>query len=90
MNYRYTWHLPKDRTWTYDGQLNMVRNEGHWEVRWGHNGFASEAREHQTPGAARRERPKRASVNELGGTDVLRARAICTATASTRNRPEPT
>ena len=26
--YRYTWHLPKDRTWTYDRQLNMVRNEG--------------------------------------------------------------
>ena len=27
LNYRYTWHLPKDRTWTYDGQLNMVRND---------------------------------------------------------------
>src|SRR5689334_12283539 len=26
--YRYTWHLPKNRTWTYDGQLNMVREEG--------------------------------------------------------------
>ena len=26
--YRYTWHLPKNRTWTYDGQLNMVRDEG--------------------------------------------------------------
>ena len=24
-SYRYTWHMPKDRTWTYDGQLNMVR-----------------------------------------------------------------
>ena len=20
VNYRYTWHLPKDRTWTYDGR----------------------------------------------------------------------
>ena len=20
VNYRYTWHLPKNRTWTYDGQ----------------------------------------------------------------------
>ena len=28
ITYRYTWHLPKNRTWTYDGQLNMVRDEG--------------------------------------------------------------
>ena len=28
VGYRYTWHLPKNRTWTYDGQLSMVRNEG--------------------------------------------------------------
>ena len=34
VKYRYTWHLPKERTWTYDGELNMVRNEGQWEVRW--------------------------------------------------------
>ena len=26
VGYRYTWHLPKNRIWTYDGQLNMVRN----------------------------------------------------------------
>src|ERR1700741_5662687 len=34
VNYRYTWHLPKNRTWTYDGQLKMARYEGHWQVRW--------------------------------------------------------
>ena len=28
MNYRYTWQLPKKRTWTYDGELQMVRDEG--------------------------------------------------------------
>ena len=33
--YRYTWHLPKNRTWAYDGQLNMVRDEGHWRGGWG-------------------------------------------------------
>jgi len=38
VTYRYTWHLPKDRTWTYDGQLNLVRNEGRWEVRWSATG----------------------------------------------------
>src|SRR5215212_6748603 len=26
VSYRYTWHLPKNRAWTYDDQLNMVRN----------------------------------------------------------------
>ncbi len=71
VNYRYTWHLPKDRTWTYDGQLNMVRNEGHWEVRWATTGLHPKLGEHQTL-ELRAEAPKRASVNELGGTDVLR------------------
>ena len=40
ITYRYTWHLPKNRTWTYDGQLNMVRDEGRWEVRWSATGLA--------------------------------------------------
>src|SRR6202012_652766 len=35
VSYRYTWHLPKNRRWTYDGQLKMARYEGHWQVRWG-------------------------------------------------------
>ena len=39
VTYRYTWHLPKKRTWTYDGQLNMVRDEGCWEVRWSTTDF---------------------------------------------------
>src|ERR1700739_2462183 len=34
VDYRFTWHLPKIRTWTYDGQLKMARDEGRWEVRW--------------------------------------------------------
>src|SRR6202012_2842582 len=34
VSYRYTWHLPKNRTWVYDGQLKMARYEGHWQVRW--------------------------------------------------------
>ena len=71
INYRYTWRLPKDRTWTYDGQLNMVRNEGHWEVRWAATGLHPKLGEHQSL-ELRGEPPKRASVNELGGTDVLR------------------
>ncbi len=68
--YRYTWHLPKNRTWTYDGQLNMVREEGRWEVRWSATGVHPRLGENQTL-ALRADAPPRASVNERGGTDVL-------------------
>jgi hypothetical protein len=70
VTYRYTWHLPKNRTWTYDGQLNMIRDEGRWEVRWSATGLHPRLGEHQTF-ALRADAPPRASVNERGGTDVL-------------------
>ncbi len=70
VTYRYTWHLPKNRTWTYDGQLNMLRDEGRWEVRWSTTGLHPNLGEHQTF-ALRADAPRRASVNERGGSDVL-------------------
>ena len=70
VTYRYTWRLPKNRAWTYDGQLNMVRDEGRWEVRWSATGLHPRLGEHQTF-ALRADAPPRASVNERGGTDVL-------------------
>ncbi|MCV7239487.1 penicillin-binding protein [Mycolicibacterium celeriflavum] len=70
VTYRYTWHLPKDRTWTYDGQLNMVREEGRWEVRWSTTGLHPRLGENQTF-ALRADEPPRASVIERGGTEVL-------------------
>src|SRR6201991_3335760 len=70
VTYRYTWHLPKNRTWTYDGQLNMVRDEGRWEVRWSATGLHPRLGEHQTF-ALRADMPRRAAGNERGGTDVL-------------------
>ena len=70
VTYRYTWHLPKNRTWTYDGQLNMVRDEGRWEVRWSATGLHPRLGEHQTF-ALRADPPRRASVNERDGTEVL-------------------
>jgi hypothetical protein len=70
VNYRFTWHLPKNRTWSYDGQLKMARDEGRWEVRWATAGLHPKLGEHQTF-ALRADRPRRASVNELGGSDVL-------------------
>ncbi|SOJ54412.1 Penicillin-binding protein PbpB [Mycobacterium simulans] len=68
--YRFTWHLPKNRTWSYDGQLKMARDEDGWEVRWATTGLHPKLGEHQTF-ALRADAPRRASVNELGGTDVL-------------------
>ncbi|MDD4868694.1 MAG: penicillin-binding transpeptidase domain-containing protein [Mycobacterium sp.] len=70
VDYRFTWHLPKNRTWTYDGQLKMARDEGRWAVHWTTTGLHPKLGEHQTF-ALRADRPRRASVNELGGTDVL-------------------
>src|SRR5271166_6692564 len=67
--YRFTWHLPKDRTWSYDGQLKMARDEGHWQVRWAATGLHPRLGEHQTF-ALRADPPRRASVNDLGGSDV--------------------
>lgn len=71
VTYRYTWHLPKDRTWTYDGRLNMVRDEGRWEVRWSATGLHPRLGENQTF-ALRADAPPRASVIERGGTEVLK------------------
>lgn len=70
VTYRYTWHLPKGRTWTYDGQLNMVRDEGQWEVRWSTTGLHPKLGENQTF-ALRADSPPRASVIERGGSEVL-------------------
>jgi Penicillin binding protein transpeptidase domain/NTF2-like N-terminal transpeptidase domain len=70
ITYRYTWHLPKNRTWTYDGQLNMLRDEGRWEVRWSATGLHPRLGEHQTF-ALRADPPRRASVNGGDGSDVL-------------------
>jgi hypothetical protein len=70
VNYRYTWHLPKNRTWTYDGKLKMARYEGHWQIRWNSTDVHPRLGEHQRL-ELRADPPSRASVNEVGGTDVL-------------------
>src|SRR6476469_11217151 len=65
VSYRYSWHLPKNRTWSYDGQLTMVRDEGNGVVRWTATGLHPKLGEHQTF-ALRADAPRRASVNERG------------------------
>lgn len=70
VNYQVTWQLPKSRTWTYDGVLNMVREDGSWRVRWSPSALHPKLGEHQRF-SLRTDPPRRASVNELGGTEVL-------------------
>src|SRR4029078_12105527 len=68
--YRYTWHLPKTRTWSYDGQLNMVRDEGKWQVRWSATGLHPRLGEHQTL-ALRADPPRRAAGKKRGGNQLV-------------------
>ncbi len=70
INYRFTWQLPKNRTWTYDGVLQMIRDEGKWKVRWSASDLHPKLGEHQTF-ALRADPPRRASVIERSGTNVL-------------------
>ena len=62
VNYRFTWQLPKNRSWTYDGVLNMIRDEGTWRVRWASSALHPKLGEHQTF-SLRADPPRRAAVN---------------------------
>lgn len=70
VNYRFTWELPKERSWTYDGVLNMIRDEGEWRIRWTAGALHPKLGENHTL-ELRADPPRRASVNEMGGTEVL-------------------
>ena len=70
VNYRFTWELPKKRTWTYDGVLNLIRDEGRWRVRWIASALHPKLGENQTF-ELRADPSRRASVNEQSGTEVL-------------------
>ena len=70
VNYRFTWELPTKRTWTYDGVLNLIRDEGKWRIRWVASALHPKLGENQTL-ELRADPPRRASVNESSGTEVL-------------------
>lgn len=70
VGYTYRWHLPKDRVWTYDGELQMGRTDGQWGVRWTSTDIHPGLGDTQTM-ALRSTAPPRARVNERSGTDVL-------------------
>ena len=71
VNYRFTWQLPKKRSWTYDGVLNLIRDEGAWRVRWTASALHPKLGEHQHF-LLQADQAPRATVNEASGTEVLR------------------
>ncbi|MGB3770244.1 MAG: penicillin-binding transpeptidase domain-containing protein [Rhodococcus sp. (in: high G+C Gram-positive bacteria)] len=70
VGYRYTWHLPKNRTWTYDGELRMGRRDGSWVVRWNSTDLHPKLGDTQSM-ILRSNAAPRARVNEHAGSDVL-------------------
>lgn len=70
VGYTYDWHLPKNRVWTYDGELQMGRTDGQWGVRWTSTDIHPGLGDTQTL-ALRSTAPPRARVNERSGSDVL-------------------
>ena len=70
VGYTYEWHLPKDRVWTYSGDLQMGRRDGEWTVRWTATDLHPKLGDTQTMSLRSTAAP-RARVNERSGTDVL-------------------
>ncbi|RDI65043.1 cell division protein FtsI/penicillin-binding protein 2 [Nocardia pseudobrasiliensis] len=70
VDYTYEWRLPKNRNWTYSGQLQMGRSEGRWQVRWTSADVHPKLGDTQTMELRATPAP-RARVNERAGSDVL-------------------
>ncbi len=70
VDYTYVWQLPKNRVWTYSGQLQMGRRGGDWSVRWSSTDIHPGLGDTQTMSLRATPAP-RARVNEHSGSDVL-------------------
>lgn len=70
IDYSYEWRLPKDRVWSYQGELQMGRSEGRWRVRWTSSNIHPRLGDTQTLQLRSIPAP-RARVNERSGRDVL-------------------
>ncbi|MFZ2178346.1 MAG: penicillin-binding transpeptidase domain-containing protein [Rhodococcus sp. (in: high G+C Gram-positive bacteria)] len=70
VGYSYEWHLPKNRVWTYSGELQMGRRDGTWAVRWSSTNIHPRLGDRQAMSLRATAAP-RARVNEHSGSDVL-------------------
>ena len=64
----------------------MIRDEGHWEVRWSATGLHPNLGEHQTF-ALRADPPRRRLGQRRSAAPTCWCPATCTTTRSTRGRP---
>lgn len=70
VGYTYEWHLPRNRVWTYSGDLRMGRKSGKWGVRWTSTDLHPNLGATQTM-ALRVSDPPRAPVLGRDGVPVL-------------------
>ncbi|MBO0852243.1 MAG: penicillin-binding transpeptidase domain-containing protein, partial [Nocardia sp.] len=70
VDYSYQWTLPKNRIWSYSGQLQLGRSGNGWKVRWSAADIHPQLGDTQTL-RMRVEPAPRARVNERAGGDAL-------------------
>ncbi|MET8800168.1 penicillin-binding transpeptidase domain-containing protein [Nocardia sp. NPDC004568] len=88
VDYTYEWRLPGGRTWTYAGQLPMVRSGGSWTVRWSGTAVHPRLGDTQTMALSVQPAP-RARVNEQSGSDVLVPGTVSRVTFDATDSAEP-
>ncbi|MFI6867099.1 penicillin-binding transpeptidase domain-containing protein [Nocardia sp. NPDC050406] len=88
VDYTYSWKLPKDRVWTYKGQLQLGRAEGRWTVRWTAADIHPRLGDTQTLELRATPAP-RARVNERSGSDVLVPGTVHRVVFTPADAPDP-
>ncbi|WP_280503355.1 penicillin-binding transpeptidase domain-containing protein [Nocardia farcinica] len=88
VDYSYEWRLPKERVWSYSGQLQMGRTEGRWLVRWTSSNIHPRLGDTQTM-ALRALPAPRARVNEQSGSDVLVPGTVTRVTFTAASATDP-
>lgn len=71
----FTWRLPKDRTWRYETQLELLPSQQGWQVRWTPSVLHPELAAQQTI-ALVEEEPDLAPVLDRDGQSLLRPQSV--------------
>ena len=88
VDYTYEWRLAGGRSWSYTGQLPLVRSGGGWTVRWSGSALHPRLGDTQTMALSVRQAPG-ARVNEQSGSDVLIPGTVSRVTFDAAESAEP-
>lgn len=88
VDYTYQWTLPRDRVWTYSGQLQLGRSDGQWQVRWSASDIHPRLGDTQSLRLRVTPAP-RARVNERSGSDVLAPGVVHRISFAVAAAPDP-